>query len=209
MRFARCPMRPINTATRSQGACDGDSIRAARSADEASAAYVRELDNLLLPHVATRLRQRVVEQRGDPDRQLDALKAYFMLNDPQASRSWSSSASAWMPSGVTRNAGRRAAGARRLRRTSETDWPTRRSFRRLPLDMIRRSSTQARARDSTGLAGAHDLRRDSTSVRRGREPAVRCRSMSRAVHRSHPAKERHQPDAGACPVCTRRACSTT
>jgi type VI secretion system protein ImpL len=50
---------------------------------EAADAYKRELDNLLLPQVKKRFEERVVQHRADPDRQLDALKAYLMLDDPQ------------------------------------------------------------------------------------------------------------------------------
>ena len=45
-------------------------------------AYMRELDSLLLPHVAARFRQRVAERRADPEKVYDPLKVYLMLNDP-------------------------------------------------------------------------------------------------------------------------------
>jgi type VI secretion system protein ImpL len=51
--------------------------------DAARDAYVREVDSVLLPHVATRFRQRVVERRKDPEALYDALKAYLMLNDAE------------------------------------------------------------------------------------------------------------------------------
>jgi type VI secretion system protein ImpL len=46
-------------------------------------AYMREVDSVLLPHVASRFRQRVVERSNDPERVYDVLKAYLMLNDPE------------------------------------------------------------------------------------------------------------------------------
>jgi type VI secretion system protein ImpL len=46
-------------------------------------AYMREVDTVLLPHVAGRFRQRVVERSNDPEAVYDELKAYLMLNDPE------------------------------------------------------------------------------------------------------------------------------
>jgi type VI secretion system protein ImpL len=46
-------------------------------------AYMREVDSVLLPHVATRFRQRVIEQSKDPEALYDALKAYLMLSDSE------------------------------------------------------------------------------------------------------------------------------
>jgi type VI secretion system protein ImpL len=50
--------------------------------EAAREAYVRELDNVLLPHVTERFKQQVVQQR-DPEQLADALKAYLMLSDPK------------------------------------------------------------------------------------------------------------------------------
>jgi type VI secretion system protein ImpL len=46
-------------------------------------AYMREVDSVLLPHVAGRFRQRVIERSADPETLYDALKAYLMLNDAE------------------------------------------------------------------------------------------------------------------------------
>jgi type VI secretion system protein ImpL len=45
-------------------------------------AYVRELDGALLPRVASRLRERLIENRSDPEALYEYLKAYLMLGDP-------------------------------------------------------------------------------------------------------------------------------
>jgi len=45
-------------------------------------AYVRELDGALVPRVAARLRERLIENRGNPDALYEYLKAYLMLGDP-------------------------------------------------------------------------------------------------------------------------------
>ena len=46
-------------------------------------AYMRELDNVVLPRFADRIRQHVVENLSDPDTLVDYLKAYLMLGDPR------------------------------------------------------------------------------------------------------------------------------
>ncbi|HUO80221.1 MAG TPA: type VI secretion system membrane subunit TssM [Steroidobacteraceae bacterium] len=46
-------------------------------------AYVRELDGVLLPRVAARIRQRLVESTAAPDRLYEYLKAYLMLGQPE------------------------------------------------------------------------------------------------------------------------------
>ena len=45
-------------------------------------AYVRELDGALLPRVALRIRERLVENRAEPEALYEYLKAYLMLGDP-------------------------------------------------------------------------------------------------------------------------------
>src|SRR4051812_13888061 len=45
-------------------------------------AYARELANGLLPHVAARLRQRLIDFAAEPDRLYPYLTAYLMLGDP-------------------------------------------------------------------------------------------------------------------------------
>jgi len=46
-------------------------------------AYARELDSVLLPFVAARMKQRVDEYAGAPEKLYDYLKAYVMLGQPQ------------------------------------------------------------------------------------------------------------------------------
>jgi type VI secretion system protein ImpL len=46
-------------------------------------AYVRELDGVLLPRVAERIHQRLVESTASPDRLYEYLKAYLMLGMPE------------------------------------------------------------------------------------------------------------------------------
>jgi type VI secretion system protein ImpL len=46
-------------------------------------AYVRELDGALLPRVAMRIRERLVESSAEPEALYEYLKAYLMLGDPQ------------------------------------------------------------------------------------------------------------------------------
>jgi type VI secretion system protein ImpL len=46
-------------------------------------AYVRELDGMLLPRVATRLRARLIEYASDPLRLYFYLKGYLMLGEPK------------------------------------------------------------------------------------------------------------------------------
>jgi type VI secretion system protein ImpL len=46
-------------------------------------AYVRELDGVLLPRVAQRVRQRLLESTAEPDRLYEYLKAYLMLGQPE------------------------------------------------------------------------------------------------------------------------------
>jgi type VI secretion system protein ImpL len=62
----------------SWGLFQGDAVTAA-----ARDAYARELDTGLLPHVAARLRQRLVEYAAEPERLYPYLKAYLMLGDPK------------------------------------------------------------------------------------------------------------------------------
>jgi type VI secretion system protein ImpL len=45
--------------------------------------YLRELDGLVLPRFAARIRQRVVGYASDPDQLYDYLKAYLMLGEPE------------------------------------------------------------------------------------------------------------------------------
>ena len=66
--------------------------------DAARAAYSRELSNALLPTLATRIQQRLVDSASDPERVYLYLKAYLMLDQPErldnaylgilASREW-------------------------------------------------------------------------------------------------------------------------
>jgi len=46
-------------------------------------AYIRELDGSLLPFVAGRIRQRVIQSANDPERLYEYLKAYLMLGQPE------------------------------------------------------------------------------------------------------------------------------
>ena len=46
-------------------------------------AYVRELDGALLPRVAARIRERLLENRAEPEALYEYLKAYLMLGDPK------------------------------------------------------------------------------------------------------------------------------
>jgi type VI secretion system protein ImpL len=57
-----------------QGASVGDAARDA---------YRRELDSLLLPRLAARVRQRVVDYGSEPEKLYFYLKAYLMLGDPR------------------------------------------------------------------------------------------------------------------------------
>ncbi|MBS0395623.1 MAG: type VI secretion system membrane subunit TssM, partial [Proteobacteria bacterium] len=52
-------------------------------AEAARDAYVRELDGVLLPRVAARMRQRLIESSAAPDRLYEYLKAYLMLGEPE------------------------------------------------------------------------------------------------------------------------------
>jgi type VI secretion system protein ImpL len=45
-------------------------------------AYLRELDGALLPRVAMRIRERLLENRAEPEALYEYLKAYLMLGDP-------------------------------------------------------------------------------------------------------------------------------
>jgi type VI secretion system protein ImpL len=45
-------------------------------------AYIRELDGALLPRVAARIRERLLESRSDPEALYEYLKAYLMLGEP-------------------------------------------------------------------------------------------------------------------------------
>ncbi len=57
-----------------QGASVGNSARDA---------YLRELDRVVLPRFANRIRQRLIENLADPDTLVDYLKAYLMLGEPR------------------------------------------------------------------------------------------------------------------------------
>jgi type VI secretion system protein ImpL len=46
-------------------------------------AYVRELDGVLLPQVAGRVRERLITYRTEPEKLHEYLKAYLMLGEPQ------------------------------------------------------------------------------------------------------------------------------
>ena len=46
-------------------------------------AYVRELDSVLLPRVAARFKQRLIEYTAEPDKLYYYLKAYLMLGQPE------------------------------------------------------------------------------------------------------------------------------
>jgi type VI secretion system protein ImpL len=46
-------------------------------------AYARELNDALLPRVAARFRQRVMESAAEPEKLYEYLKAYLMLGDPE------------------------------------------------------------------------------------------------------------------------------
>ena len=46
-------------------------------------AYARELNDALLPRVAARFRQRVMESAAEPEKLYEYLKAYLMLGDPR------------------------------------------------------------------------------------------------------------------------------
>jgi type VI secretion system protein ImpL len=62
----------------SWGLFQGDAVTAA-----ARDAYARELDKGLLPHVAARLRQRLMDYATEPERLYPYLKAYLMLSEPK------------------------------------------------------------------------------------------------------------------------------
>jgi len=49
----------------------------------AEGAYLRELNNVFLPYIGTRLQQQLQQSAGDPDLQYEALKAYLMLGDAE------------------------------------------------------------------------------------------------------------------------------
>ena len=51
--------------------------------DAASDAYSRELDHALLPHIAQRFRQRLIQYAPEPERLYAYLKAYLMLGNPE------------------------------------------------------------------------------------------------------------------------------
>ena len=51
--------------------------------NSASDAYVRELDGSLLPFVAARFRQRLVQYGAEPEKLYEYLKAYLMLGQPE------------------------------------------------------------------------------------------------------------------------------
>ena len=75
--------RPTATATTRRGRCAGDSTRAARVGNAARDAYVRELDGTLLPRVAARIEERLVEFAPQPEKLYEYLKAYLMLGEPR------------------------------------------------------------------------------------------------------------------------------
>ena len=72
---------PIATVTRPRGSSGGASIKAARC-NSARDAYRRELDGILLPRFAARVKERLVEYAADPEKLYVYLKAYLMLGDP-------------------------------------------------------------------------------------------------------------------------------
>ena len=51
--------------------------------DAARDAYARELDGALLPHIATRFRDRLIQYAPQPERLYPYLKAYLMLGSPE------------------------------------------------------------------------------------------------------------------------------
>lgn len=51
--------------------------------DAADEAYVRELNQVFLPRIKTRLEEQLLSVYGDPDLQYEALKTYLMLGDPE------------------------------------------------------------------------------------------------------------------------------
>jgi type VI secretion system protein ImpL len=51
--------------------------------DAARDAYSRELDHALLPHIASRFRQRLIQYAPEPERLYAYLKAYLMLGNPE------------------------------------------------------------------------------------------------------------------------------
>ena len=53
-------------------------------------AYVRELDGALLPRLAARIEQRLVESAPEPEKLYEYLKAYLMLGEPRGSTGTSS-----------------------------------------------------------------------------------------------------------------------
>ena len=50
--------------------------------DAARDAYARELDGAMLPHVAARFRQRLIDYASEPEKVYPYLKGYLMLGDP-------------------------------------------------------------------------------------------------------------------------------
>src|SRR5262249_28782130 len=72
-------------------------------------AYLRELDSILLPRVATLIRARIVQYTANPEKLFVYLKGYLMLGDPSrldkahlqslADREWSAGSST-SPTGI-------------------------------------------------------------------------------------------------------------
>ena len=82
MRCAQSSTRPISTATTRRGDALGP-VSGASLGNAARDAYVRELDGALLPRVAARLEQRLVEYASEPEKLFEYLKAYMMLGEPR------------------------------------------------------------------------------------------------------------------------------
>ena len=151
-------------------------------------AYVRELDGIVLPRFAARVRQRLVDYASEPEKLYVYLKAYLMLGDPKhldkkhpADR-WR----IWMA-----NARRRARrGHRRCRSTSEACSSTAARCARSP--WIRRSSRR-RAAPFAGVDPADHVRRAAALLRRRHGGRCCTSTSSPARHREGPqAQERAQ-----------------
>ncbi len=85
-RCAPCRTRPIATPTTRRGRCAGGCFRATSLGNAARDAYMRELDGALLPQVAARIRERLIDYAPEPEKLYEYLKAYLMLGRAGAPR---------------------------------------------------------------------------------------------------------------------------
>ena len=86
-------IRRTGTRTTCPGRCAGDCIRETRSAIPRATRICASSTARLLPFVAARFRQRLVQYGAEPEKLYEYLKAYLMLGQPRAPRQEASAVS--------------------------------------------------------------------------------------------------------------------